>query len=109
SAHCLLLDLGTARIAEAEELRRLVERFADCVVDRGSDLDVFAHPADGDDLSVASGGKKQTIGKRRIVGQSGGQRMRLEMINRNQRRLGYERDRLCGREPDDDSADETRS
>ena len=85
AARRLLLDLRPARIAETEQLRGLVEGFADGVVERGAEPHVIADAAHGDDLGVAAGGEEQAIRKRRGVGQPRGQRMRFEMIDRDQR------------------------
>ena len=85
AARRFLLDLRSARIAEAEQLGGLVEGFADGVVLRGADPHIIADAAHGDDLGVAAGGEEQAIGKRRGVGQPRGERMGFEMIDRDQR------------------------
>ena len=85
AARRFLLDLRAARIAEAEQLRGLVEGLADGVVHGGAEPHVVADAAHGDDLGVAAGGEEQAIGKRRAVGQPRGQRMRFQMIDRDQR------------------------
>ena len=74
-----------AGIAKAEQLRGLVEGLADRVVDRGAEPHIIADAAHRDDLGVAAGGEKQAIGKRDVVGQPRGQRMRFEMVDRDQR------------------------
>ena len=84
----LALDLRPARIGEAEQLRGLVEGFADRVVDRGAEPHVFADIEHRDDLGVPAGGEEQAVGKLGAVGEPRGQRMRLEMIDRDQRLLG---------------------
>ncbi len=101
-----LLHLRAARIAEAQELRGLVEGLADGVVDRGADPHIVADAEHRDDLRMSAGGQEQAIGERRVVGEARGQRVRLEMIDRDQRLLGDQRDRLGGGEPDDDAADQ---
>ena len=55
---------------------------------------------------MAAGGEKQAIGKRQRAGQPRRQRVGLEMIDRDQRRVVHHRDRLgCG-EAHDDAADQ---
>ena len=80
-----LLDLRAAGIAETEKLRGLVEGLADGVVHRVAEQHIVADAAHGDDLRMAAGGEKQAIGKIDAVGQPRGQRMRLQMIDREQR------------------------
>ena len=101
-----LLDLRPARIAEAEQLRGLVEGLADGVVDGGAEPHVVADAAHRDDLGVPAGGEEQAIGKRRAVGQPRGQRMRFQVVDRDQRLVADERDRLGGGQADDDAADQ---
>ena len=60
---CLALDLRAARIAEPEQLRGLVERFADRIVDRGAEPHVLADIEHRDDLGVAARGEEQAVGK----------------------------------------------
>ena len=105
----LLLDLRAAGIAEPEQLRGLVEGFADGVVDGGAEPHVVADAEHRDDLGVPAGGEEQAIGKRRAVGEPRGERVRLEMIDRDQRLLADQRDRLGGGEADDHAADQSRS
>ena len=100
------LDLRAAGIAQPQELRGLVEGFADGVVDRGAEPNVFADAEHRDDLGVAAGSEEQAIRERRRVGEPHRERMRLQVIDRDQRLLGYERDRLGGGEPDDHAADQ---
>ena len=88
----LALDLRPARIGEPEQLRGLVERFADRVVERGAEPHVLADVEHRDDLRVPAGGEEQAVGKLGVVGEARGQRMRLEMIDRDQRLLGDQRD-----------------
>ena len=84
----LALDLRPARIAEAEELRDLVEGLADRVVDRGAEPDVVADALHGDELGVAAGGEEQQVGKGDAVRQARGERMRLEVVDGHERLAG---------------------
>ena len=102
----LALDLRPAGVGQAKELRDLVEGFADRVVDGGAKPHIVADPEHRDDLGVAAGGEEETIGKRRRVGEPRGQRMRLEMVDRDQRLLGDERDRFRRGQPHDHAADQ---
>jgi hypothetical protein len=56
---------------------------------------------------MAAGGEEQAVGKRRPVGQALGEGVRLEVIDRDQRRLVDERNRLGGGEADDHTADQS--
>ncbi len=101
-----LLDQRPARIAEAEELCGLVESLADGVIDRAAEAHIIADAAHGEDLGVPAGGEKQAIGKRRRVGEPRGERMALQMIDRDQRLVVGERDGLGRGQADDDAADQ---
>ena len=90
------LDLRSARIGQPEHLCDLVEGFAHGVVDGGAEPHIFADADHGDDLGVAAGGEKQAIGKRQRAGQPRRQRVGLQMIDRDQRRIVHHRDRFRG-------------
>ena len=109
AARRLLLDQRPAGIAEAEQFRRLVECLADRVVDRAAEPQVVADAAHAEDLGMAAGGEEQAIGKRRRVGEPRGERMRLQMIDRDQRLVVSKRDRLRRGQPDNDAADQARA
>ena len=109
AAQRFLLDQRTARIAEAEQFRRLVESLADRVVDRAAEPQIIADAAHAENLGMAAGGEKQAIGKRRRIGEPRGQRMRFQMIDRDQRLVVRKRDRLGRGQPDDDAADQARA
>ncbi len=102
----LFLHLRPAGIFEPQELGDLVVGFADGVVDGGAEPHIIADSEHGDDLGVPAGGEEQAIRKRRAVGEPRGQRMRLEMIDRDQRFLAHQRDRLGGGQPHDHAADQ---
>ncbi len=105
----LALDLRSARIAEAQQLRGLVEGFADRIVERRAEPHVFSDIEHGENLRMPAGGEEQAVGKRRAVGQPRGERVGFEMIDGDQRLLGDQRDRLGGGQPDDDAADQARA
>jgi len=62
--------------------------------------------ADCDDLGVAAGGEKQAVRERDRVGEPRRERVGLQMIDRDQRHLPDQRDRLGGGEADDHAADQ---
>jgi hypothetical protein len=101
--------LRAARIAEAQELRRLVEGLADGVVDRGADAHIIADAADRDDLGMTARGQKQTIRKGDVVGQPSGQRVTFQMIDGDERPFPDQCNRFGGGQPDDDPPDQSRS
>ena len=102
----LALDLRPTRIAEADKLRGLVEGLTDGIVPRRPEPHIIADAAHRDDLGVPPGGEEQAIGKRRAVGEPRRKRMRLEVIDGEERRLAHERNRLRRGEADDDAADQ---
>ena len=75
---------------------------------RAAELEIIADAAHAEDLGVPAGGEEQAIGKRRRVGQPRGQRMGFEVIDRDQRLVVGQRDRLGHGQPDDEAADQTR-
>ena len=106
AARRFLLDQRAARIAEAEQLCGLVEGFADRVVDRTAEPQIIADAAHAEDLGVAAGGEKQAIGKGHGVGEPRRERVRFQMIDRDQRLVVGQRDRLGRGQADDDAADQ---
>ncbi len=102
------LHRRSARIGQAEHLGGLVEGFADGVVDGAAELLVIADAAHRDQLGVAAGDQQQQIGEADAVGEARGQRMGFQMVHRDERLAGGQRDRLRRGEPDDDTADQPR-
>ena len=100
------LDLRAARIGQPEHFCHLVEGLAHGVVDGGAEPHIVADADHGDDLGVTAGGEEQAIGKRQRAGQPRRQRVGLEMVHRDQRRIVHHRDRLRGGQPDDHAADQ---
>ncbi len=74
-----LLDLRPTGIRQAEQLRGLVEGFADGIVHRSAEQHIVADAAHRDDLRMAAGRKEQAIGEIDAVGEPRGERMRFEM------------------------------
>ena len=106
AARGFLLDERPARITEAEKLGRLVESLADGVIDGAAKPQVIADPANTENLGVAARGQKQAIRKGGAICQARGQRMRFEVVDREQRLVMRERNSLRGGQPDDDAADQ---
>ncbi len=104
----LFLDERSARIAKAEKLRCLVKGFADGVVDRAADAEVIADAAHAEDLRVAAGREEQAIGKGGRVGEPRGERVRLQVVDRDQRLVVHEGDRLGHGQPNDHATDQPR-
>jgi hypothetical protein len=102
------LDLGSAGIAEPQELGRLVEGLADGVVDGAAEANVVAHPAHRHELGMPAGGEQQQVGEIEPVGQPGGERVRLQMVDREQGLVGHQRQGLGGDEPHQQPADQPR-
>ena len=109
------LDRRPAGKAEPQHLRRLVVGLAERIVERGAEAAVAAHAQDHQQLAMAARDQEQQVGKLEPVLGSGsedearGQRMRLEMVDREERQAMHRRDRLGGDQPDQQAADQTRS
>src|SRR3546814_9271312 len=56
-------DRGAARIAEPEQFRRLVERFARGIVDRGGEAAIDTNAADQQQLAMPARDEQQQIGE----------------------------------------------
>jgi hypothetical protein len=106
AARRLFLDLRPARIAQPQKLPGLVERLADGVVQCGAEQAIVADPAHRENLSVAARGEEQAIGKRRRRGEPRRQRVRLEVIDRQERLVVDQRDGLGGGQADDHATDQ---
>jgi hypothetical protein len=74
------------RIAQAEQLGRLVERLARGVVDGGREPAIVADAAHFEQLAMAAAGEQQQIGKSSFtIDQPRAERVAFEMIDRDQR------------------------
>src|SRR5262249_8824534 len=105
----LLLDLWAPGIPEPQQLRGLVERLAHRIIERGAEPGVLTDAMPGHDLRMTAGREKQAIGKRGAVGEAGGERMRLEMVDGDQWLARDQGDRLGGGQTDDDATDQARA
>src|SRR6202040_1506275 len=103
------LDRGAAGIRQPQKLRGLVECLADRVVARTADAAILADLFHRHELRMAAGYEEEQKRKVELVREPGGQRMRFEMVDGNQRLADDEGDRLRGGEPDDHAADQARS
>ncbi len=98
--------LRPAGVGQAEQLRHLVEGFADGVVDGRAEAQIIADAPDGDELGVAAGHEQEQIREGKPVGEARGQRVGFEMIDGDEGLAAGQRQRLRHGEPDDDAADE---
>ena len=102
-------ECRAAGIAEFEQLGRLVEGFADGVVDGAAKAVIDADILCDHQLAVAAGDQQQEVGKVDCVGQPRGQGMPFEVVD-GDKRFGVRRgDRLGGHHADDDAADQSRA
>ncbi len=101
-----VLDRRPAGIAEPQQLGGLVEGFAGGIVAAGAELAIAADPGADQQLGVAAGNQQQQIGKPDIVREPGGERMRFEMVDREERLLRGPGDALCRHRSDDQPADQ---
>ncbi len=85
-----------ARIAEAQHLRDLVERLADRIVDRGAEEAIATDALHRDQLAMPARDQEQQVGKLGPGHEAGRQRVRLEMVDRDQRQVVHQRDGLAG-------------
>ena len=99
-------DLGSAGIGQRQHFRDLVEGLAHRVVDGGAEPDIIADADDRDDLGMTAGGEEQAVGKFERIGQPRRQRMGLEMVDRDQRRVVHHRNGFGSREADDHATDQ---
>jgi hypothetical protein len=101
----VLFDNGTTGLAESEQLRRLVEGFAERIVYRGAKANIIGEGANMDELRVPAGDEQQEIRRRDAIGQTDRQRVRLEMVDRDERLALHERKRLRGHDTDEQATD----
>ena len=97
-----------ARIAQAQHLRDLVERLADRIVDGGAEQAVAADALDRDELAMAARDQQQEIGEVELGDEAGGQRVRLEMVDRHQRQVVDQGHGLAGEQAHHQAADQAR-
>ncbi len=91
------LDARPAGIAEAQDLRGLVERLARRIVDRRREPAILAHAIDAQDLAMPARDEQQQIGEFEArVGEARGERMTLQMVDRDQRLARRHRQCLGG-------------
>ncbi len=103
------LERRTAGIRKTEQFGSLVECFADGVVDSGSESIVIAHALDCENLGVAARRQQYQKGKGDAGGETRRQRMRLEMVDSEERLADRDRDPLGRHQPDQHASDQARS
>ena len=95
-------------MAETEQLGHLVEGLAQRVVDGGAPALVVADAAHQHELAVPARDQQHQVGEGDAVGQPRGQRMRLEVVDRDQRLAERRGQRLGRGQPDQHAADQPR-
>ena len=100
------LDGRAAGEAEPQELRGLVEGFAQRVVDGGAEPLKVADAAHDEKLGMAARHQQQQVRRAQPFGQADRERVRLEVMHGDERAPAAERDRLAGDQPDDEAADQ---
>ena len=78
------LDLGSSGIGQAQEFGRLVEGFAERIVERRAEPLVLADALDDEKLRMSTRDEQEQIGKVEPIGEPGRERVRLEMIDRDE-------------------------
>jgi len=99
-------DLRPAGVGQPEHFCHLVEGFPHGVIDGGAEAHIVADRRSRRRSGCTAGGEKQAIGKSQGTGQPRRQRMGLEMVHRDQRRVVHHRDCFRGRQPHDHAADQ---
>ncbi len=107
------LQRRAAGPAETQQLRGLVERLADGVVDGAAEAPVGADALDRDALAMAAGQQQQQIRERRAAHrqsrQARGERVRLQVVHRDERQPARQRRALGEAGADDQPADQPRA
>ena len=91
-----------------KQLGRLVERFADRVVHGRAKPIVIADALDREDLRVPARGDEHEIGESDVGGQARSQRVRLQVVDRDERLAARQRHALARHQPDQNAADQAR-
>ena len=102
------LDRGPAGLAEAQDLRDLVERLAGRVVDGAAKAGEIVGPVHPQELAVAARYQQHEVWKRDPVGQPGRQRVPGKVVHAHQRQPGPGGDPLGQHHPRHDPADQPR-
>ena len=93
--------------AEPEQFRGLVEGFAGGIVDRGGETPVAADPRDQQQLAMAARDEQQEIRESKLgIGQHRRKRVAFQMVDRDQRLAGRQREPLCSDQPHHHAADQ---
>ena len=104
------IDLRAAGVRQRQQTRHLVERLAHRVVDRAAQALVAPDAPHGDALAMPARHQEQQVRERRAAvhqaGQPGGERVRFQVVDRDERQAGRERDTLGDAGADDQPADQ---
>ena len=103
------LDRGAAGLAEAEELRDLVEGLAGGVVDGAAEAAEALRPLDGEELAVAAGDEEHEVGEGDVLDQPRGQRVPGEVVDAAERQAAAGGDPLGEHHAGEHAADQPRT
>ena len=100
------LDRRTAGEAQPEHLGDLVERLADGIVDGRAEPHIAPDAFDREQLRMAARHQQQEKREADVVGQPASQRMAFQMVDRNERPVACQRQRLTHGDADDHATDQ---
>lgn len=100
-------NLWTAGLAEAKQLCRFVESLAGRVINGGAEPTVAPDRFDQHELGMAAGDEEQQERKGKSLGHARGQGVTFEMVDRDQRPIMRERNRLRRHQADHDAANQS--
>ena len=103
-----LLHRRPAGKAEAQQLGGLVEGLAQRIVDGGAEPLVAADVVHDQQLRVAAGDQQQQVGRLQALGEPHRQRVRLQMVDGDQRQPVHQRQRLGRGDAHQQPADQPR-
>ena len=95
------LDRRTSGKPQPEQLRRLVERFAERVVDRGAQPDVAPDITHEQKLRVAAGNEQQEVRRHQPLGEPNRERVSFQVIDRVQWLTAGQCESFGRRQPDE--------
>ncbi len=96
------LHHGSARRTQPQQLGGFIKRLPRRIIYGGAEAGILPDAIHPDELGMAAGYEQQQIGKIGPLRHSDGQRVSFQMINRNQRQIMGEGNRLGGGEADHD-------
>jgi hypothetical protein len=103
------LDLRPARIAEADQLRRLVESFASRVVECCTEAGITPDASANEQLAMPAGDQQEEVGKVDVIRQTRCQRVTFEMVDGEKRFSGGPGETFRHHRADNQTPDQTGS